>query len=192
MTDTTRPGDITRNLHSWADGDKAAQEELYRLTERRIRAIAATIVRETWNPSGAGTDTMLQEGVLRLLKTSPIRFQNRRHFYNAFARAVRFSLSNHSRSQRIRLVGQGGTPLDPEAHEVGDVTPPIMLALAEAFESLKNIHGDDFVAICLGHMIGGESLPELAARYEVSERTARGYVGRGRALLRIRLTGLSE
>ena len=89
MTLPEVPGDITRLLTGWRNGDADALEKLTPIVYSELRLLAQSYLRQeraghTLEPTG-----LLHEAYLRLLGQSTPEWQNRSHFFGVAARIMR-------------------------------------------------------------------------------------------------------
>ena len=115
---------------------------------------------------------LVHEAWLRLEKSAPAEWQNRRHFYGAATEAIRRILVEAARRRMAvkRGEGEGAVPLD-EALPIPSAMPDErLLAVHEVLDQLEKEHEMDAQIVKL-RFFGGLKQDEIAALLEVSEKT---------------------
>jgi RNA polymerase sigma factor (TIGR02999 family) len=162
---------ISRLLDAAAQGDAAAVERFWPAAHEEVRAIArAYLAREGPNCSLQTTE-LVDEVYIRLGGNGPLRWENRRHFFGAVAKAIRRILIDDARKER-RLKRGGGRallPLDDEVPAPED-EPMMILAIDEALEKLGHVDSLGAEVVRLRYLLG-LSIDETAAVIDVSART---------------------
>lgn len=109
--DGAPPGDITRLLRSWSDGDSAAREELTRLVYSELRRRAAAILRRESPGHTLRPTALVHEAYLRLVgQRSP--FRNSSHFFGVASQAMRRILVDHARARHAHKRAEGGVRVE--------------------------------------------------------------------------------
>src|SRR5262249_31814007 len=75
----TPPGQVTRLLQAWSDGDAAALEQLTPLVYEGLRRLAARYMRREHPGHTLQTSALINEAYLRLVEAGEVRWQNRAH-----------------------------------------------------------------------------------------------------------------
>jgi RNA polymerase sigma factor (TIGR02999 family) len=96
MADEAEHKDISRLLQSAAEGDPVAADAVVPLVYDELRAIAAAELRRMRPGGTLDATALVNEAYVRLVGRD-IRFENRRHFFFAAARAMRDVLVEHAR-----------------------------------------------------------------------------------------------
>ncbi len=115
---------------------------------------------------------LVHEAWLRLEKSAPEEWQNRKHFFGAAAEAMRRILVEAARRRMAakRGEGEGAVPLD-EALPIPSAMPDErLLAVHEVLDQLEKEHEMDAQIVKL-KFFGGLKQDEIAALLEVSEKT---------------------
>ncbi len=108
-TPPSPPGDITRLLHDWHDGDAAASERLFELVYRELKGIAARRIAGSGMARVDSTE-IVNEALLRLLGNVPAA-NDRIHFFRIAATAIRYTMIDLARRQSAEKRGAGTVPL---------------------------------------------------------------------------------
>ena len=104
------PGDVTRLLVAWKDGDRSALDDLMPLVERELRLRARGHLRRERPGHLLQTTALLNEAYLRLVRQKDVTWQNRAHFFAIASQAMRRILVDHAKTQRRQKRG-GGAPV---------------------------------------------------------------------------------
>ncbi len=167
---TLSPGEITHLLQNWRKGDRGAQSDLWDVVYQQLRGLAGYMVRE--RPQAAsGPTTVVHEAYLRLLGTSQIDWENRRHFFAVAARAMRFVLVDRARERTAQKRSAEVTREIPD--QIADpvrLPPEEVLAVHQALERLAEINPRQVKVVEL-HYFAGLSLDETAEVLDVGRAT---------------------
>lgn len=167
--------DITVLLGKWRSGDESAGEELWPLIYDQLKSLARN-VRRGKPYARAGTSTLVHEAYLRLLGSSELAFNDRRHFFAVAARAMRFLLVDEAR-RRLAAKRDGEEPantavrlaVDP-ASDPARRPPETILAVHEALGRLAKIQPRYEKLVELRYF-AGLSIEETAELLDVSRPT---------------------
>lgn len=163
------PGEITRLLHAWRQGDQQAYEDLFVLTYPQIRMLAKRVLQRAGNHSLQPTE-MVHEAFLELMRAGSVAWVDRTHFLAVAARAVRECLVDHlTRKSRLKRGGDQITVALTE--EPGLAAMPIdLLALDQAMGRLRAKDDRQFrVVEC--RFFGGLTVAQTAEVLGVSPRS---------------------
>ena len=162
---------ITQLLDAAREGDTAAVERLWPAAHEEVRAIArAHLAREGPGCSLQATE-LVNEVWLRLDGKGPLRWENRRHFFGAVAKAIREILIDDARKERRLKRGGGRALLTLEDDvPVPEDEPVMILAIDEALEQLGHVDPLGTEIAKLRYLLG-LSIDETAAAMDVSPRT---------------------
>jgi RNA polymerase sigma factor (TIGR02999 family) len=101
------PGDVTRLLAAWSEGDQHALEEVMPLVYNELHRIA----RHQWSRQAPGQTlqptALIHEAFLKLVGHGDKPFQNRTHFFSLAATAMRQVLVNHAEASLAKKRGGG-------------------------------------------------------------------------------------
>ena len=179
------PGDVTRLLTAWAEGDQHALDELMPLVYNELHRIA----RHHWSGQPQGhtlqPTALIHEAFLKLAGPGDKAFQNRTRFFALASTAMRQVLVNHAEA---RLAGKRGGGLadisldevDPAVHQEAEN----VLALNDALKTLHAMDARKSRVVELRYF-GGLSIEETADALGVSPvtvtrdwQTARAWLAR--------------
>lgn len=167
------PGEITRLLHSWREGNDEAHDELWQIVYDELRSLAGNILRDRRRGKRHEPTSLVHKAYLRLLGAE-VDWTDRRHFFAVAARAMRFVLADEARRQLSAKRGNGqvvaldallGEPAEPIARN-----PEEVLAVHQALERLGAIRPRHERLVELRYF-AGLSVAETAKILEVTPRT---------------------
>ncbi len=122
----TQPGEVTRLLHQWQQGDRTCFDELSPLIYSELHRIAERYLRSTPESTLQPT-ALINEAYMRLLGVhAPI--QGRKHFFALSAKMMRQILVD--RARRYSAVKRGG---EYQIEPMGDDLQPAVAAGVEQF-----------------------------------------------------------
>jgi RNA polymerase sigma factor (TIGR02999 family) len=134
----TVPGEVTRLLIRWSEGDEGAMEQLMPLVYEECRRIAARHLRRERSDHTLNPTALVHELYLRLVDQRRATWQNRAQFYGITARLMRRVLVDHARARHAqkRDASRMVLPADalaesPDAARIADI-----LAIDRALERL--------------------------------------------------------
>jgi RNA polymerase sigma-70 factor, ECF subfamily len=175
--DELATNDLTGLLNDWADGDKAALDQLTPLVYDEIRRIAHRYVQRERAGQTLQTTALVNEAYLRLAGSQQLTWQNRAHFFAVTAQVMRHILIDHAR--RRQYVKHGGeaerVPFESVTKETALMSQPRaaeLLALDEALTELAKLDPRKSRVVELRYF-GGLSIEETADLLEVSAMTVR-------------------
>ena len=163
-----RHGDVTRLLGAVGDGSEDAAGELLGLVYDELRAVARGRL------SGRGGQTLqptalVHEAYLRLMGREQPRWESRRHFFAAAARAMRDIIVERARAATAGKRGGGHRRVDLESDllESGDDRAADVLSLDESLARLEQAAPDAAQVVML-RFFAGLTVTEVAAALETS------------------------
>lgn len=170
---TLSPIDVTRLLHEWRHGDKAAFDRLMPLVYDEMRRIAHRYMQKEHDGHTLQTTALINEAYVRLVGQQEIEWQNRAHFFAVTAQVMRRVLIDHAR--RLHYAKRGGgaqhVGLD-DADAMTTKRADELVELDEALYELANLDPRKGRVVELRYF-GGLSLEETADVLEVSPMTVR-------------------
>jgi RNA polymerase sigma factor (TIGR02999 family) len=180
-------GEITRALEALRGGDRSAMDRLMELVYDDLRR------RAHWQLLSSGgtlsTTALVHETYLRLAGASP-RWEDRHHFFNVAAKAMRQILISHARE---KAAGKRGS--NPRRVELTDQLATVELQAEELLTvdtALRELERLDprLAQVVELRFFGGLSMEEIAGLLAVSERTAKRDWRKAKALLHRFVTGV--
>ena len=108
---TEPPGEVTRLLAAWREGDQQALGEVLQLVEHELRHRARAHFRRERPGHLLQTTALLNEAYLRLVRQNDVTWQNRAHFFAVASQAMRRILVDHAKAQRRKKRGAGAQVL---------------------------------------------------------------------------------
>ena len=168
--DPARPDQITQLLEAWGAGDRQALDQLVPLVHAELRRLAAgRLARErpghTLQPTA-----LVNEAFVRLFHASPVRWENRAHFFGVAARLMRQILVDHVRLRQAAKRGGGLARVSlEEALQLPDATLAL-LNVDEALTALAKIDARQ-ASVAELRIFGGLNLQEAGEVLGVSPAT---------------------
>ena len=151
----TQPGEITRLLAKWKNGEPEAFEQLVPLVYSHLREVAAAYIRREKDPGVLQATSLVHELYLRLRNQRKADWEDRVHFYTFCAKVMRMILIDHARSQQAQR--RGGTaehiPLSDDLAWVG-IGSPELIELDSALEALGQVDAIKVQLIELRYFLG--------------------------------------
>jgi RNA polymerase sigma factor (TIGR02999 family) len=168
--------DITELLERWHAGDAAAFETLVERVYAELRRIADGILRGERVEHTLQPTALVNEAYLRLTGLRELKLQNRRHFYNAAAKAMRRILIDHARHRKALKRGGADVrhvPIDEARDAQADLGIDIDIErLDEALAALAAAAPDKARIVELRYF-AGLSIQETAALLEIAPATVK-------------------
>jgi RNA polymerase sigma-70 factor (ECF subfamily) len=183
---------VTSLLHDMQQGDNVAVDRLFPIVYAELRRIAGALMRSERADHTLQPTAVVHEALLRLMEGEPVSFANRAHFFAIAARIMRRLLVDHAR--RRVADKRGGEDIQQVELEDGLALTlqqsSDVLALHDALEQLERLD-ERQARIVEMHYFAGNSVDEIAAIVEVSERTVKRELQTARLFLRQQLKPLS-
>ena len=170
---TPSPPNVTAMLRHWSDGDRQAQEQLFRAVYNELHHQAARYLRHEKPGFTLQTSDLIHEAYFRLIDQRDVQWQNRLHFFAIAAQQMRRILVDHARQRQAAKRGGSDIrlPLD-EAIGVSSGQDLDFVALDEALTRLTAIDLQQSRVVEL-RFFSGLSVEETAKVLDVSERTVK-------------------
>lgn len=165
-------GEVTRLLHVWSDGDEGAFDRLVPIVYGELHRMAVRYVaRERADVSMQATG-LVNEVCLRLLGWSPVRWQNRGHFYGVSAQMMRRVLVDIARRRHAdRRGGDDVVHIPVDEIDLPAAEPDTdLVTLDRALDDLAARDGRKAKVVEL-KFFGGLSMEEIAETLGISLRT---------------------
>jgi len=163
--------EITRILHSIEAGEAKAADELLPLVYDELRKLAAYKMSLLSPGQTLQATALVHEAYLRLFDDEEKRWENRRHFFNAAAEAMRHILIARARRRLRAKHGAEAEKLPLDEIEIAiPAKEEILLQVNDALEELARISRDQAEIVKL-RFFAGFTEPEIAKILDLSERS---------------------
>jgi RNA polymerase sigma factor (TIGR02999 family) len=182
---------LTKWLRAAGGGDGAAGERAYSIVYHELRRLAARQL------AGAGTGNeatltptaLVNETYLKLAGGSLVSLNDRRHFFNLAARAMRQTVIDYARERLAEKRGGGllRTQLD-EGIADSALDSQQVLAIEQALQGLDE-QDHELAEIFTLRVFAGLNTGQIAELRGVTERTVQRDLGLARNYLRMALGG---
>lgn len=186
------PGDVTKLLNAWADGDRGALDELIPLVYGEMHRLAHNHLRREQPGRKLQTTELVNEAYVQFRRQRQVRWQSRAHFFGLAAQLMRRILAEHARRRKATKRGAGVEPItldltpmvaSPAGVDFGD--------LDEALERLTVLDPRQGQLVEL-RFFGGLSIKETAEVMKLSPATIKREWSTARAWLRRELADASD
>jgi RNA polymerase sigma factor (TIGR02999 family) len=181
------PGDVTRLLVAWRQGDPAAPGDLFTLVYDQLRALARFQVHRGGAEHSLSATGLVHEVYLKLVDHSRLDVRDRGHFFALAARAMRQVLVDRARRRSAGKRGGSALPVALDEAPVADARTDELLALDEALSRLESLD-PRLVRLVEVRFFAGLSVDEAAEALETSPRTVKRDWQKARAVLHRELT----
>ena len=167
------PGDVTRLLRAWSNGDRDALEDLIPVVYGELRRIAARYFRHERPSHTLQATGLVHEAYLKLVDQDHARWQNRAQFFGVAAQLMRRILVDHARTRVAAKRGGGLQPVtlvdavDPSRAGGIDV-----IALDNALTRLTNLYPEQGRLVELRYF-GGLTIEETSEAMGTSPATVK-------------------
>lgn len=176
-TESKAPDELTSLLDRAADGDEVAANAAWAAAQVELRGMAAALVARERPSAELQATVVIQEAYLRLVpgdRGTPIRWDDRRHFFGAAWRTMRQFLVDHARHRHRRKRGgdRRRVGLDVAENEllhldrVGDEAG----ALVEALDRLAELDPRQHEIVWRRFALG-QSVDDVASALGISPTT---------------------
>jgi len=168
---STQPQEVTRLLHDWSNGDRAALDALIPLVHAELHRLARGFIARERPGHTLQPTALINEAYLRLVGEREMEWKNRAHFVAVAAQLMRFILVDHCRRKRFLKRGSDAqrVPLD-EALTVTHERGPQLVALDDALQRLETIDPRKSKIAELKYF-GGLTAQEIGESLGLSEKT---------------------
>jgi RNA polymerase sigma factor (TIGR02999 family) len=182
----SEPGEVTRLLQAWSEGDRSTLDHLTPLVYRELRRLASSYIRRERRDHTLQPTALVHEAYLRLVNESEVRSRSRTQFFAIAANLMREILVNHAKRHRAIKRGSG---LKKQLEDEAVVGPHLdLLALNEALEKLSQLDPRKSQIVEL-RFFGGLTEDQIAVVLHVSPITVKRDWRVARAVLRKQLGG---
>jgi RNA polymerase sigma factor (TIGR02999 family) len=165
------PGEVTRLLGAWSEGDQQALSGLMPLVYAELHRIA----RRAWNSQDRGNTlqptALIHEAYLKLIHSENPDFKGRSHFFAVASVAMRQILVNHAMANLSAKRGSGRVEVSfDEAGPLVAQESAEVIALHQALDALQGLDPRKSRVVELRYF-GGLSIEETAEVLGISTIT---------------------
>ena len=167
------PGDVTRLLLAWSNGDRDALEGLIPVVYWELRRIAARYFRHERPDQTLQPTALVHEAYFKLIDQDHARWQNRAQFFGVAAQLMRRILVDHARTRIAAKRGGGMTPIT--LVDVADASSPRgvdVIALDDALTRLASLYPEQGRLVELRYF-GGMTIEETGEAMGISPATVK-------------------
>ena len=165
------PGEITRLLADWSNGNEAALDKLMPLVYAELRRLASSYMRRERPDHTLQTTALVHEAYLRLADMDDAGYRSRAHFFAAAAQVMRHILVDHARGCRRSKRGEGVAPIAlSDVAVISDQRAEEVLAVNSALDRLTAFDARKGRVFEMRYF-GGMSVEEAAEALKVSPAT---------------------
>ncbi|HXD21692.1 MAG TPA: sigma-70 family RNA polymerase sigma factor [Vicinamibacterales bacterium] len=167
------PGDVTRLLLAWTNGDRDAVEDLIPVVYEELRRIAARYFRHERPDQTLQATALVHETYFKLIDQDHARWQNRAQFFGVAAQLMRRILVDHARMRVAAKRGGGMTPMT--LVDVAGTSSPRgidVIALDDALARLASLYPEQGRLVELRYF-GGLTIDETGEAMGISPATVK-------------------
>jgi RNA polymerase sigma factor (TIGR02999 family) len=184
--------EVTRLLHDWRSGDRAALEKLTPLVYDELRRLASHYLRGERKDHTLQGTALVHEAFIRLAGQSNLEWQGRAHFFGVAARLMRQILVDHARKHMAEKRGRGEQPVSiAEAAIFSPQRAAHLVALDDALQALTQFDPRKSRIIELRYF-GGLSIEEIGEVENIAVATVRRQMRTAEAWLHREMTNDSD
>jgi RNA polymerase sigma-70 factor, ECF subfamily len=99
------PGDVSKLLRAWRDGDQGALQRLTPIVYSELRRLARRFMQRERAGHSLQTTALVNEAYMRLVDYKRMQWQNRAHFFAVSAQLMRRILVDHARRHNLKRGG---------------------------------------------------------------------------------------
>ena len=182
------PGDVTKLLQAWSQGNTDALNELIPVVYNEIHRLAHSYLRREGPGKRLQTTELVNEAYVQLSQQRRVTWQSRSHFFGIAAQIMRRILTEQARRRKAVKRGSGVEPLPLElTPNLPALTGVDIADLDEALERLTVLDARQGQIVEL-RFFGGLSIEETAEVMNLSPATIKREWSSARAWLRRELT----
>lgn len=171
MPDDDRPGEVTRLLKAWCQGDARSLERLAPMVEQELRRLAGHYLRKESAGHTLQPTALVNEAYLRLLDWNNVEWRDRSHFLAVAGKMMRRILVNHAIARRSQKRGNSAVVVSLIEADSVPARAHDLLALDEALVALAQFDERKSRLVELRYF-GGLTSEEAAEVLGISPRTA--------------------
>lgn len=162
------PGDVTRLLAAWSNGDQTALNELMPLVYGELHRLAQRAFNGQQPGNTLQPTALIHEAYLKLMRRENAGFEGRGHFFAVASMAMRHVLVNHAMSSLAEKRGGGQITLSlDDADAMLHREASEVIALHEALAGLAAVD-ERKARIVEMRYFGGLSIEETAEALGIS------------------------
>lgn len=188
--DVTEQAPLTEWLRAAGAGNRDAAQLAYAEIYAELRRIAARQLGRRDAQATLTPTALVNEAFIKLAHGQLESLNDRRHFFNLAARAMRQTVVDHARQRLAEKRGGDLIRTDLDESVPDHVDAQAALALDQALGALER-QDDELAEIFVWRLFGGLSAQEIADLRGVTERTIQRDLGLARNYLRLALDGAS-
>ncbi|MEJ2705301.1 MAG: ECF-type sigma factor [Sedimentisphaerales bacterium] len=174
---------VTRILSRIRQGDHRAADRLLPLVYEELRLLAGQKMVQEKPGQTLQATALVHEAYIRLVEGHDQNWDNRRHFFNAAAEAMRRILIENARRKKSLKHGGAHQKVKVEGENVSTtVSSDNLIALNEALEKIENEDRKVAELVKLRYFVG-LTLEQAADTLKINRRTAYRYWAYARARL---------
>src|SRR5205814_4292390 len=177
---------ITMLLRRATEGDRAALDQVFASLYPELRQVARARLHSQGRDDSMNTTMLVHESFMRLVNTSGLRLEDRRHFFAYAAKTMRNVIIDAAREHRAERHGGGAEHVaidDTDGLQVADTSASDeLLRVNDALVELEALD-PELVQVVEMRYFGGYSEQEIAEYQGVTERTVRRRWDKARAWL---------
>ena len=183
------PPQITEMLLAWAEGDRAAFEQLLPLIYDELRRIAEFRLYARSRGDSLNPAELVHEAYMRLSQSAPLVCNDRAHFLNVAAIVMHGILVDRARARLADKRGAGGIAVTISGI-ASDLTShdPSVLDVHRALTELAKLDCRQARIVQL-RFFGGLTMEEIASALRISLPTAKRDWSIAKTWIRLRLQG---
>jgi RNA polymerase sigma factor (TIGR02999 family) len=165
------PGEVTRLLHAWREGDETAPEQLIPLVYDELRALASRYLRRERAGHTLQATALVHEAYVQLVDQTRATWKDRAHFAGVAARVMRRILVDHARTcKRQKRGGDWEKVYLDETRELASDGSPDLIAVDEVLQDFARTYPREGSVVEMKFFAGMEG-KEIAEALNISLRT---------------------
>ncbi len=146
---------VSRILKRVSEGEVCAAEELLPLVYDELRRLAAARMKHELSEHTLQPTALVHEAYLRLVRSEPQSWDNRRHFFSAAAEAMRRILIDHARARdRQKRGGEALRESLPDIAVSACIDLDEVIAVHEVLEEFERLMPDKAELVKLRYFAG--------------------------------------
>ena len=184
------PGEVTRLLLAWRQGDRDALDRLIPLVYGELHRMAERYLRRERRGHTLQPSAIVNEAYLRLLGRQGADWKNRAHFFAVAAQSMRRILVEHARHRDAKKRGGQGTRYLLDTVVLTEPRAVDLIAVDDALAKLTALDSEQGRVVEL-RFFGGLTEEETAEALEISLSTVHRKWLLAKAFLHRELSGSS-